>query len=137
MSEKSTKVSQNFFGDVDIITLSSGFRVCYVYLYFLVNLRITSKGMSLAQIRMDENWVIKDLFRDQKLFMDQKEIHRFRRSCPKISTAFLNILINFLGRQHELCKLQPILNYPNSKVCGNFLRRGSRNLEKHASSTAK
>ncbi len=72
MSEKSTKVSRHFFGDSDKTRLVLGIRMCYVYLYFFVSLLFTSKGTSLAQIRMDENWVIvtiEDLFGDQKLFM--------------------------------------------------------------------
>jgi hypothetical protein len=63
MSEISTKVSQNFFGDADKTRLVSGIRMCYVYSYFFVN---------MAQIRMDVNRVIatrKDLFGDRKSFM--------------------------------------------------------------------
>ncbi len=58
MSEKSTKISRNFFGDADKTRLFLLFRHQDVYSYFFVNMLFTSKGTSLAQIRMGENWAV-------------------------------------------------------------------------------
>jgi hypothetical protein len=55
MSEKSTKVYRNYFGDAEKSRLVLGVRMCYVYSYFFVKIRITSKGTSLAQIGIDKN----------------------------------------------------------------------------------